>query len=80
MIAFIMRRDGGICHCDVCIRDGLLKPAHEVDHIVPLKDNGDDDPSNLRAVNVDCHKRITAEQQGHRVRPTIGVDGFPVVD
>ncbi|WP_313075834.1 HNH endonuclease signature motif containing protein [Melaminivora sp.] len=82
----ILQRDGYLCHCPEC-QGGKLRalPAHEVDHIKPkawfrsgrAKGNPDD-PRNLRAVNRDCHKRLTAVQKGHRPAVRIGVDGFPV--
>lgn len=34
--------------------------------------------TNLRAVARECHRRITAETKGHRVRQRTGVDGWPV--
>jgi 5-methylcytosine-specific restriction protein A len=54
-------------------------PANEVDHIVPKANGGTDDPDNLRAVSHECHKRLTAEQQGktYRAKVSIGIDGWP---
>lgn len=62
-------------------------PANEVNHKTSKADAARlgwtkaqiDDDSNLEAVNADCHKRITAEQMGRKLRPkrTIGVDGWP---
>lgn len=61
----VMQRDRGLCQCDQC-QGGKLKlmAAHEVDHRIPKAQGGTDDMSNLRAVNRECHKRITIEQQG----------------
>jgi 5-methylcytosine-specific restriction enzyme A len=74
----ILKRDSYRC------RGGALRiaPAHEVDHIVPRAKGGTDDPANLRSVNRDCHKRLTAEQQGKAPKPVrrIGLDGFPLSD
>jgi len=82
----ILQRDGYLCHCPDC-QGGKLRalPAHEVDHIKPkawfrsgrAKGNPDD-PSNLRAVNRDCHKKLTTLQKGHRPAVRIGRDGFPM--
>lgn len=74
----ILRRDLYMCQCPEC--KGLGKTATEVDHIVPKGEGGTDDPTNLRAVNADCHKRITILQMGKTPRPRviIGLDGFPV--
>jgi hypothetical protein len=39
-----------------------------------------DAPSNLQAVNRECHKRITMAEQGKILRPKIiiGIDGYPI--
>jgi 5-methylcytosine-specific restriction protein A len=81
-----MRRDKGLCQCDDCKRKAYPLPAHEVDHIVSKKKaeamgwtkqqiNAD---SNLQAINRDCHKKKTAEENGKRLKPQIGVDGWPI--
>ena len=36
--------------------------------------------SNLAAINALCHKRKTQVEMGKRPRPTIGVDGWPLLD
>ena len=74
----ILRRDRYMCQCDEC--KGRRRPATHVDHIVRKADGGTDDPSNLRSLNADCHKRITVLQAGGEPRPKIkvGLDGFPV--
>lgn len=58
----IMRRDAGICRCDDCQRTGALKPAHEVDHRVPLWAGGAEDDDNRISINADCHKRKSASE------------------
>ena len=76
----ILERDNYICHCPQC-RGGVLRvtSANEVDHIITKAKGGTDDPENLRAVNHDCHKRLTIEQQGKTYKPkvSIGIDGWP---
>ena len=63
----VMQRDTGLCHCPQCQGGTLrIRLAHEVDHIKPKAQGGTDDLSNLRAVNHECHLRITLEQQGKR--------------
>ena len=61
----ILNRDGWLCQCDECKVKLLPLPAHEVDHISNARDAADrldDRPENLRAVNRDCHRRITRQQ------------------
>lgn len=60
IIKRIMRRDNGLCQCEDCKASGRLLVAHQVDHIIELADGGNDDDSNLRAMNVDCHARKSA--------------------
>lgn len=84
--AQILDRDGHLCQCPDC-QGGKVRalPAHEVDHIRPkawfksgrAKGNPDD-PGNLRAVNRECHKRLTTLQKGYRPAVRIGLDGFPI--
>ncbi len=52
----ILKRDKYLCRCDDCVRLGRLREAHEVDHIIALANGGTDDPSNLRAINHECHR------------------------
>lgn len=75
----VLARDFYICQCPLCKGGELrVRPAKDVDHIIPKAQGGTDDLSNLRAVNHECHKRISAEQRGHKLRPRIGVDGWSV--
>lgn len=55
----ILERDNYLCHCPECLAFKRLRPASEVDHIIPKARGGSDAHSNLRAVNEDCHKRLT---------------------
>jgi 5-methylcytosine-specific restriction protein A len=64
----ILRRDCGICHCAACQATCALKPAHEVDHRVPLWMGGAEDDSNRYAINADCHKAKTALEAAERAR------------
>ena len=43
---------------------GRVRPATEVDHILPLADGGTDDPGNLQAINQECHARKTVAENG----------------
>jgi 5-methylcytosine-specific restriction enzyme A len=82
----VLKRDGYLCQCPDCLGGKKrLREATEVDHIVQRADfasgkaKGDaDDPSNLRAINSECHRRLTILQRGDRVKPEIGLDGYPV--
>lgn len=58
----ILKRDRYLCQCDECRRTGRVLPATEVDHRIPKAEGGTDDPGNLGAINVDCHKRKTAQE------------------
>lgn len=64
----ILTRDSGICRCADCRATGRLRPAHEVDHIVPLWENGTNDDSNLQAINAECHAIKTGRENGRRVQ------------
>lgn len=73
-----MKRDEYMCQCEKCKGQKLV--AHEVDHIKPLSQGGTDDPSNLRAMNRDCHAEKTKREAapGYKPRPQIGMDGWPL--
>jgi 5-methylcytosine-specific restriction protein A len=68
----VLRRDHFICHCDECKALDRIRPAHEVDHIVAVAEGGTDEPSNLRAINHDCHELKTRrESQAGMARRTV---------
>jgi 5-methylcytosine-specific restriction enzyme A len=46
--------------CEDCKR----APSQQVDHRIPRSRGGTDDPSNLRAVCLECHGRKTATTDG----------------
>lgn len=76
---YILYRDNGLCQCPDCMGgQKRVTLANEVDHITPKAQGGTDDESNLRAVNSDCHKKLTALQKGYTPRPVTGLDGWPV--
>jgi len=89
----ILKRDNYLCHCDQCRggKDGgRLTEANEVNHKVSKAEAKRlgwtqaqvDHPSNLHAINRECHKRVTAEQQGKVLLPKVrvGLDGWPITD
>jgi len=73
----MLERDQWLCQCPECKRLDRVTPANEVDHIVPRTRGGTHEPSNLRAVNTECHKVITLEQMGKRRTVQFGFDGRP---
>lgn len=82
----ILERDGHLCKCEECVSAKRLRPATQVDHRVSKADwlrrfgNLDqvDDPSNLRAINADCHKRKGVIEKGQTLRVAVGADGWPI--
>lgn len=63
--------------CQICGE----RASTEVDHITALVNGGDDDPhddSNRQALCRPCHERKTARDLGHKHRPRIGLDGYPL--
>jgi 5-methylcytosine-specific restriction protein A len=82
----ILRRDNGLCQCRHCKEEDRVTVAHEVDHVVSkakaaklgwAEDRIEAD-ANLQAINRDCHKRKTMEDEGCTEKVRIGLDGFPV--
>lgn len=65
---FVLARDCGICQ--PCLQQGLTHEGTHVDHKVNKATwrqqygslEGVDDPSNLQAINADCHKAKTARE------------------
>ena len=56
----VMNRDNWVCQ--VCLENGRVTPATQVDHIIPKSRGGSDSPSNLRAICGPCHKVKTAQE------------------
>jgi len=75
-----------LCQCELCAKRLVPLPATEVNHKTSKAEAKRlrwtqaqiDDPSNLEAINRECHKRVTAQQQGKTLAPkvTIGADGW----
>jgi len=82
----ILKRDRGVCQ--PCLKDGRIHGATHVDHIVSKAEGMArgwtkaqiEADSNLQAINAECHKHKTTEDQGGRVRGgiPIGKDGWPI--
>lgn len=71
----VMRRDGGICQCQECKQAKRIRLAHEVDHIKPKSQGGTDELDNLQAINRDCHKRKTLQDEGKTLGPEFDASG-----
>lgn len=55
--------------CVLCLDRGIITPATDVDHIVPIKEGGEFlDFANVRSLCHEDHSRVTrAAQYGHEV-------------
>lgn len=58
--AVVLKRD--LYLCQVCANYGRVKPAKQVDHIVPKAQGGTDGFDNLQAICIQCHRVKTAEE------------------
>ena len=82
----VLQRDNGLCQCQHCKAAGRVTSATECDHIISKAkgkalgwtDERIDDPSNLQAINSDCHKRKTVEENGGKPKQRIGLDGWAI--
>lgn len=63
--------------CQPCLRAGRFTEAKAVDHIKPKAKGGTDDLTNLQSICNPCHSDKTAQDEGWRRMPSIGVDGWP---
>ena len=50
--------------CRECLNQGIIKEATDVDHIIPLKNGGTNEWSNLQSLCHECHSRKTAREDG----------------
>jgi 5-methylcytosine-specific restriction protein A len=66
--------------CVLCERAGRLSVATDLDHIVALVNGGGNEEENLQGLCAACHVDKTAVDLGQRVKPVIGLDGWPVID
>jgi 5-methylcytosine-specific restriction endonuclease McrA len=70
----LLARSGGLCECPDCQAGYPIKltlATMHADHIVPLELGGGNEMANHRALHIDCHARITAQQaldRAHRGR------------
>lgn len=78
LVEAVKRRD--LCTCRAC---GRITPDGDCDHIIPEAQGGKTEMSNLQWLcRVPCHAEKTAREaaaaQGHKLKPRIGVDGWPI--
>ena len=64
--------------CLECQIKGITRAATEVDHVMPLALGGYDIESNKQSLCAECHRAKTARDFGKRLKPRVGVDGWPV--
>lgn len=78
----ILKRDYGLCQ--ECRRNGRLTPLTLrtciTDHIIALSNGGSNDDDNLQSLCYTCDEAKTATDLGYKLKPTIGIDGYPVED
>lgn len=67
----VLKRDSYLCQCEDCKRLKRVRPAHEVDHVVPLAQGGTDSLSNLAAINHDCHRVKTLRESAAGRKPAV---------
>lgn len=61
--------------CAMCQKGGIIQPATEVDHVLPLFKGGTDDMDNLQPLCAQCHKIKTLHDVSRKT--PCGVDGIP---
>jgi 5-methylcytosine-specific restriction enzyme A len=63
--------------CVECEKADRVTAATVPDHIVALVNGGPDTEDNLQSLCEECHRKKTARDLGHKVKPAIGLDGWP---
>lgn len=56
----ILERDERLCQ--PCLKADRVSVGTQVDHITPKSRGGTDDPANLQAICIECHKAKTARE------------------
>jgi 5-methylcytosine-specific restriction protein A len=64
--------------CVKCAREGRMRKAKELDHIIPLFKGGKDVASNKQGLCIPCHAEKTALDQAHKPKVRYGTDGYPI--
>ena len=71
MRTYIIKRDQGLCQD--CLKKGLIVPAEEVHHIIPLQPENITDPSitlneeNLVSLCRECHRARHGKEKRYKV-------------
>jgi len=63
--------------CAMCVREGIVRAAQEVDHIKALINGGDDTFDNLQGLCKLCHVDKTKADIAESKRVEYGQDGYP---
>lgn len=63
--------------CRRCKEKGVITPATEIHHIIPLRRGGSDMDSNTMPLCWECHQEADAETRRQEGGREIGVDGWP---
>lgn len=66
--------------CVRCRELGIVKLWTQLDHIIPVEDGGPDTDENRQGLCVEHHREKTAKDQGYRLKPVIGLDGYPLTE
>jgi 5-methylcytosine-specific restriction protein A len=52
--------------CEICMKQGIVTPAVEVDHIVPLWAGGKESDNNRQSLCTACHKEKSSQEASIR--------------
>ena len=63
--------------CVICLKQGRLSHAVELDHIIALVNGGTNADSNFQCLCKACHQDKTARDLGYSAKVRTGLDGWP---
>lgn len=52
--------------CRLCLEEGVIKPARVADHIIPRREGGTEDESNIQSLCWTHHQRKRQQERGQR--------------
>jgi 5-methylcytosine-specific restriction protein A len=64
--------------CEECTRKGKATVGTHADHKIPKFKGGTDAPDNYQLLCPPCHRDKSLRERGHKVKPTFGLDGWPI--